>query len=62
LLNARADQPDFHIDLGDTFAMDPSPLGTGMTEAEAEAAYLVQRPYMGLISDSVPIYLVNGNH
>jgi hypothetical protein len=62
LLNVRDDQPDFHIDLGDTFAMDPSPLGTGMTESEAAAAYLIQRPYMGLISGSVPIFLVLGNH
>ena len=62
LLNVDQDDPDFHVDLGDTFAMDPSPLGTGMTQAEADAAYLVQRPYMGLISHSVPIYLVIGNH
>ena len=54
--------PDFHIDLGDTFAMDPSPLGTGMTDAEAKAAYFVQRPYMGLIGHSIPIFLVLGNH
>jgi hypothetical protein len=62
LLNALDDHPDFHIDLGDTFAMDPSPLGTGMTEAEADAAYLIERPYMGLISGSVPIFLALGNH
>jgi len=62
LLNVEADGPDFHLDLGDTFAMDPSPLGTGMTEAEAEAAYYVQRPYMGLISHSIPILLAIGNH
>jgi hypothetical protein len=62
LLNAGADNPDFHIDLGDTFAMDPTPLGTGMTEAEAEAAYLIQRPFMGLISASTPIFLALGNH
>jgi hypothetical protein len=62
LLNVGADQPDFHIDLGDTSAMDPSPLGTGMTEAEAEAAYLVQRPPMDLISNRIPIFLAIGNH
>jgi hypothetical protein len=62
LLNVRNDQPDFHLDLGDTFAMDPSPLGTGMTESEASAAYLIQRPYLGLISGSVPIFLALGNH
>jgi hypothetical protein len=62
LLNVEADQPDFHIDLGDTFPMDPSPLGTGMTEAEAKAAYLYQRPYLDTISASTPFYLVLGNH
>ena len=62
LLNVAADQPDFHIDVGDSSAMDPSPLGTGMTEAEADAAYFVQRPYLNIISHSVPIYLVIGNH
>ena len=62
LLNVGADQPDFHIDLGDTFPMDPQPLGTGMTDAEAKAAYLTERPHMGIIGGSVPIYLVIGNH
>jgi uncharacterized repeat protein (TIGR02543 family) len=67
VLNVGADQPDFHIDLGDTFAMDPLPpygdgLGNGMTEENAEAAYLVQRPYLGLIGGSVPFYLAIGNH
>ena len=67
LLNIAADHPDFYLDLGDTFAMDPlSPygtgLGTGMTEANADAAYRVQRPYMGLITHSVPLFLAIGNH
>jgi hypothetical protein len=62
LLNVLADQPDFHLDLGDTFPMDPSPLGTGMTDAEAKAAYLYQRPYLDTISASTPFYLALGNH
>ena len=62
LLNVVGDQPDFHIDLGDTFAMDPSPLGTGMTEAEADAAYLVQRPFWNLFDGSIPLFYVLGNH
>lgn len=62
LLNVLDDNPDFHIDLGDTFPMDPSPLGTGMTDQEAETAYLYQRPYMDLISQSIPIFLAVGNH
>jgi uncharacterized repeat protein (TIGR02543 family) len=60
--NIAADNPDFHIDDGDTTSMDPSPLGTGMTEAEAEAAYLVQRPYLDNFSASVPFFLAIGNH
>ena len=33
-----------------------------MTDAEAKAAYYVQRPFMGLIGPSIPIFLVLGNH
>ncbi len=57
LANARADAPDFHIDLGDTF----------MTEKHAsrEAAYkqyLAQRYYFGSLCSSAPLFLVLGNH
>ena len=62
LQNVSSDQPDFHLDLGDTFPMDPQPLGTGMTDTEARTAYLAQRPYLGAISHSVPVYLAIGNH
>ncbi|MFN2235756.1 MAG: hypothetical protein ACK2U1_16140, partial [Anaerolineales bacterium] len=54
IANIAADQPDFHLDLGDTFAMDPSPLGTGMTELEADAAYYIQRPYLAPLTHSTP--------
>jgi phosphodiesterase/alkaline phosphatase D-like protein len=57
LLNAGNDQPDFHLDLGDTFAMD-----NVNTQAQAYNAYLAQRPFMGLLSHSVPIFLALGNH
>jgi hypothetical protein len=62
LQNVKNDAPDFHIDLGDTFPMDPSPLGSGMTEAEARDAYLYQRPYLDAISADIPFYLALGNH
>jgi hypothetical protein len=62
LQNVAADDPDFHIDCGDTYAMDPSPLGTGMTEAEADAAYYLQRPYLGEVCHSIPFFQVVGNH
>ncbi len=59
LLNVRDDNPDFHIDLGDTFLMDYMYVND---TADARQAYLTQRQYTGLISDSVPIFLALGNH
>jgi hypothetical protein len=57
LLNVGNDNPDFHLDLGDTFAMD-----NVTTQTQANNAYLSQRSYMGLISHSFPIFLALGNH
>ena len=62
LQNQAADNPDFFLDLGDTYAMDPSPLGTGMTPEEAMAAYYVERPYLGEITHSIPYFQALGNH
>ncbi len=62
LQNIAADQPDFHIDTGDTFPMDPSPLGTGMTDAEGKAAYLFDRPYLSAVTHSTPYFQAVGNH
>jgi hypothetical protein len=55
------DDPDFHIDCGDTFAMD------NVTSADgARTAYFNQRNltnnYFPRISHSVPIFLATGNH
>ena len=54
---ARADGPDFHVDLGDTF----------MTERHADRQsaarqYLAQRYYFGRLARSAPLFLVLGNH
>jgi hypothetical protein len=57
LLNVLADNPDFHLDLGDTFWMDNI-----NNEAQARQVYLAQRPYLGLIGHSAPIFLATGNH
>ncbi len=62
LQNVLGDHPDFHIDTGDTFPMDPSPLGTGMTDAEGKAAYLYDRPYLAAITNSIPYFQPLGNH
>ncbi len=58
LCRALQDQPDFHIDLGDTFM-------TGKRRDRPEDArpqYLAQRHYFGLLCASVPLFLVLGNH
>jgi hypothetical protein len=55
------DHPDFHIDCGDTFAMDGVTSSTG-----ARTAYFNQRNaannYFPRISHSAPIFLAIGNH
>ncbi|MEI7429586.1 MAG: metallophosphoesterase [Betaproteobacteria bacterium] len=57
LANAKADSPDFHIDMGDTFM-------TGKHESRENAAqqYRSQRIYFGQAAQSMPLYLVLGNH
>lgn len=57
MTNVAANQPDFHIDLGDTFAMDNVTL-----LSVADANYLAQRAYFDLVGHSAGIYLAQGNH
>ncbi len=58
LRNALADQPDFHIDLGDTFMCDKvRPMGLPIA-----AMYKAQRYYFGLLCASAPLFYVVGNH
>ena len=59
LNDVSEDNPDFHLDLGDTFAMDDIAVGD---VAGAEAAYEFQRPFFNIISTSSPIFLASGNH
>jgi hypothetical protein len=56
-LNVAADNPDFHLDLGDTFIMD-----SVSSQAAADARYLTQRSYFGNFSHSAPVFLAIGNH
>lgn len=56
--NVRADAPDFHVDLGDTFMTEKF----AKTEAEVVDRYIEERSYFGRTTDTVPLFLVNGNH
>jgi hypothetical protein len=66
LSNVGSDHPDFHLDLGDTFAVDDgSTTGGNVASAqEAGEVYLYQRSagFFERISHSVPIFLTAGNH
>lgn len=59
LLHAAAGKPDFYICLGDDFSVDQLQTITADTVAER---YTIQRPFLGLVAQSAPLFLVNGNH
>lgn len=59
LLQASAAKPDFHICMGDDFSVEK------LREINADTLaqpYLLQRPFLGLIGQSAPVFLLNGNH
>lgn len=68
LANIHSDAPDFHIDLGDTFMCEKhsAPLTalvqSAGDQATVDASYIYERAYFGLVTHSVPLFLVNGNH
>jgi hypothetical protein len=57
LANVGAARADFLIDLGDTFMTDKR-----NDYREALPQYIAQRYYFGLVGQSVPLFLVLGNH
>ena len=57
LNDVKGDNPDFLLDLGDTFAMDSVTNQTG-----ADTSYQDALQYFNIVSGSTPVYLVAGNH
>ncbi|HIG28013.1 MAG TPA: metallophosphoesterase [Verrucomicrobiales bacterium] len=57
LANALTDQPDFHIELGDTFMVDKYG-----DYRQSSKQYLAQRYYFSRLCHSVPQFFVLGNH
>jgi predicted phosphodiesterase len=57
--NVKADNPDFHLDLGDTFMPDGA-----TSQVSIDNRYLTYRDplYLGAIGPTVPIFLASGNH
>jgi hypothetical protein len=61
LQTAAADQPDFCLAIGDDFSVDTLDPAT-ISAAKVVERYTIQRPFLGLIGWSAPLFLVNGNH
>lgn len=61
---AAADAPDFYVMLGDDFSIDQinETNPAAVTQAQVRQRYTIQRPYLGIIGRSAPVFLVNGNH
>lgn len=59
LQNAAAMPPDFYICMGDDFSI--STLQTIDAES-VTGRYTLQRPFLGLIGQTAPVFLLNGNH
>jgi len=60
LTNILADQPDFLIDLGDTF-MDEK-IGVTTYTGAAMQRQVVRENFFSIVGHSTPLFLVNGNH
>src|SRR5581483_4113890 len=59
LVTAAAAQPDFYLCMGDDFSVATMRTVTPETIAER---YTLQRPFLGLVAHSAPLFLLNGNH
>jgi hypothetical protein len=57
-----ADEPDFHIDLGDTFLCEDYCGRDVLDFDDAVLRHLAQRPFLDLVCHSAPFFLVLGNH
>jgi hypothetical protein len=61
LANALADNPDFHIDMGDMASTELRDRNA-WTAQEALDRYLTQRGFLGQLCHSAPFFFVLGNH
>lgn len=57
LANMVADEPDFLVDLGDTFMTDKF-----KEPEDSTSQYLAQRYYLGRVGAAMPVFLALGNH
>ncbi|MEI6852034.1 MAG: T9SS type A sorting domain-containing protein [Bacteroidota bacterium] len=60
LANEALDQPDFMINMGDTYGDDHNPFT--ITSAQVDSLHKVYRPILGSICHSIPYFFCVGNH
>lgn len=59
LRSVAQDRPDFYITMGDDFSVDTLDVIDAETVTQR---YRLQRPYLALVGQTAPLFLVNGNH
>ena len=59
LQNIFSKKPDFLIDLGDIFMSEKLPV---INQTNITNRHILYRPYFNIVSNSIPLYLVIGNH
>lgn len=59
-----ADNPDFYLTSGDDFSVDTINQANprAVTQPQVVERYNIQRPYLGIVGRTAPVFLVNGNH
>ena len=62
LRNVAKEQPDFYITMGDDFSIEKSIERNDLNQASVNEVYAGQRPFLGIVGRSSPLFLVNGNH
>jgi hypothetical protein len=60
--NVLEDDPDFHFDMGDFAHIEYYAGQSARSGPDAVERYLLQRQFLGQISNSIPFFLVLGNH
>jgi hypothetical protein len=60
--NVAKDRPDFYFMMGDDFSTERLIEQKTITQRGVDAIYAHQRVFLGLVGQSTPVMLVNGNH
>ena len=61
LAQVKHDGADFYLTTGDDFSIDGNFQGE-ITEDGVKERYRIQRPWLGIVGNEAPVFLVNGNH